>query len=135
MKRFFDIIKSGCLIFTLITLFFYSVGGIISGSEQEFIPSLKYIWLFFLFSVLLAFANEILKAEKPGAAAKLGIHFLCSAAIYFVTVVLCGGFIKNGAQTVVAISLFIIAYAVFAIIYAIRRGRKKPEEKYEKMFK
>ena len=103
---------------------------------QSFIPSLTHIWLFFAFSVLLAFANQILKSDRIGVAARLGIHFVCCAAIYFVTVVLCGGYIKNGAQTVVALTLFAVVYAIFAVLYLIFAPKKKEKEKqkYEKMF-
>ena len=135
MKTATDIIKNGCCIFTVITLLFYSVGGIISGTEQEFIPSLKYIWLFFVFSILLAAANIILKSTKINTAAKLAIHFAASAAVYFVTVVVCGGYIKNGAQTVIALSLFLVLYLIFAVIYLIATHKKPEPKKYEKMFK
>lgn len=133
--KFLNIIKNGCVIFAVITLLFYSIGGIVSGAEQEFIPKLAHIWMFFAFSVLLAFANEILKSEKFGIAARLGIHFISTAAIYFVTVVLCGGYIKNGAQTVVALTLFAVLYFIFAILYLIfTPKKKKAQKKYEKMF-
>ncbi|MDD6094811.1 MAG: DUF3021 family protein [Clostridia bacterium] len=135
MKTITDIIKNGCCIFTMITLLFYSVGGIISGSEQEFIPSLKFIWLFFVFSLLLAAANIILKSKKINTAAKLAIHFAASAAVYFVTVVVCGGYINNGAQTVIALSLFLVLYLIFAVVYLIATRKRCEPKKYEKMFK
>lgn len=137
MNKLCNIIKNGCAVFTVITLLTYSVGALISGKDQEFIPSIRHIWLFFAFSLLLAFANRILASDKLSSAARLGFHFLSCGAIYFVTVILCGGYISNGAQTVVALSLFLVLYLIFTVIYLIRNGAKKKKEtkKYEKMFK
>ena len=137
-KIILSVIRDGCVIFTVITLLFYSLGGIISGAEQEFIPSLLFIWLFFLFSVLLSCANLILRSKKIKFLPKILLHFTASFAIYFVTVVLCGGYIKNGGQTLVALTLFCVLYAVFAIIYLVKskKAMKKAEksEKYKPMF-
>ncbi|MDD6095304.1 MAG: DUF3021 family protein, partial [Clostridia bacterium] len=83
----------------------------------------------------LAAANIILKSKKTNTAAKLAIHFTASAAVYFVTVVVCGGYIKNGAQTVIALSLFLVLYLVFAVVYLIATRKKSEPKKYEKMFK
>ena len=135
MKKLLDILKNGSVIFTVITLIFYSAGGIISGSNKEFIPSLLHIWLFFLFSVLLALANSILRVEKMNKAARLGLHFIAAFAVYFVTVIICGGYIGNGAQTLIAITVFLVLYLVFAIIFLLSGGKKKEDRKYESMFK
>ena len=135
MKKITDILKNGCSIFAAITLIFYSVGGIISGVDREYIPSLKIIWLFFAFSVLLSFANEILRAERLNGALRIAIHFAACFALYFITVIVCGGYIKNGSQTLVALFLFLVLYIVFAVIYSILSSRKKkPKKKYKSQF-
>ena len=136
---FADIIKNGCVIFTIITVITYVLGSVLSAENKAFIPTLKWILLFLLFSVLLAAANLLLKNKNYSAPLRLGLHFIATTALYFVVVVLCGGFIANGSQTLVAMVLYVLAYMIFTIIFAITNGTKKKkknkEEKYESMFK
>lgn len=134
-----DTIKNGCLIFTVITVISYITGTLLSSSNKAFIPTLKWILLFLAFSVILAFANLLLKSKKANLGARLGLHFLATAALYFVVVVLCGGFISSGAQTIIALTLFLILYGVFAAVYAVfsslKKRKKNKKEEYESMFK
>ncbi len=134
----FDTIKSGCLIFTVITVLSYIAGTLLSSENKAFIPTLKWILLFLLFSLVLAFANMLLRLPKIAVGARLGFHFLATAALYFVVVVLCGGFVTSGAQTIIAMLLFCVLYSIFAIIYAItsatKSKKKNKEEKYDSMF-
>lgn len=110
-----------------------------SDSERSFIPNIKFIWLFFAFSVLLAAANEILSVKKISLGVRMLIHFAVCAALYFVCVVLCGGFISSGAQTLIAMSLFAIVYLICGIFIAIvlsRREKKSTDnEKYQSQFR
>ncbi|MBE6632695.1 MAG: DUF3021 family protein [Ruminococcaceae bacterium] len=134
-----DIIKNGCLIFTIITVITYTLGSVLSSENKAFIPTLKWIFLFLLFSLLLSAANLLLKNKNYSTALRLGLHFIATTALYFVVVVLCGGFIANGSQTLVAMVLYILAYIIFAVIFAISNGTKKKksnkEEKYDSVFK
>lgn len=129
----------GCVIFTIVTLIVYSIGSIVSDSERSFIPSIKFIWLFFAFSVLLAAANEILSVKKISLGVRMLIHFAVCAALYFVCVVLCGGFISSGAQTLIAMTMFVIVYLICGIFIAIvlsRREKKSADnEKYQSQFR
>ena len=128
-----DTIKSGCLIFTVITVISYIAGTLLSSANKAFIPTLKWILLFLAFSVVLAFANLLLGSKKASLGAKLGLHFLATAALYFVVVVLCGGFIASGAQTIIAMTLFLVLYGIFAAIFAVASSTRK-KEKYDSMF-
>lgn len=129
----------GCVTFTIVTLIFYSIGSIVSDSEKSFIPNIKFIWLFFAFSVLLAAANEILSVKKIALGIRMLIHFAVCAALYFVCVVLCGGFISSGAQTLIAMAMFVIVYlicAVFAAAVINRREKKNSDsEEYRSQFR
>lgn len=133
------LIGEGCVIFSLTTLIFYSIGSLLSNSEKAFIPSIKFIWLFFIFSVLLAAANEILSVKRFNIALRVLIHFVTCTALYFVTVVLCGGFISSGAQTLIALAAFVALYlvcAVFIVIFLARNEKRVTEKKeYVSQFK
>lgn len=132
-------VKNGCVTFTVITVLSYIAGTLLSFENKAFIPTLKWILLFLVFSVLLAFANLLLKSETTSVGAKLSLHFLASAMLYFITVVLCGGFIESGAQTLIAMTFFVIIYLIFAVIFAISasgsKRKKNRTQKYDSMFK
>lgn len=138
-KKILEVVKNGCLIFTIITVLTYVAGTLMSSENKAFIPTLKWILLFLAFSVVLAFANLLLKSKKYSKGLCLLFHFVASAVLYFVVVVLCGGFISNGSQTLIAMALFLLIYAVFAMIFALTGNKKKikknKEENYSSMFK
>ena len=139
IKKITDALKNGCLIFTVLTVLSYVAGTLMSSENKAFIPTLKWILLFLAFSILLAFANLLLKSPKHSKGICLLFHFATSAALYFVVVVLCGGFIANGSQTLIAMALFLLIYGVFAAIYAFtgsaKTKKKNNTEKYSSMFK
>ena len=134
-----DIIKNGCLFFTVITMITYTLGSVLPSNDKAFIPTLKWIFLFLLFSLLLSAANLLLRNKNYSTGLRLVFHFIATTALYFVVVILCGGFIANGSQTLVAMVLYILAYIIFAVIFAISNGTKKKkrnkEEKYDSVFK
>ena len=130
-----EIIKSGCVIFTIITLAAYTVGYAISN---QFIPTISWVYMFLLFSIPLAAANIILKDTRRPLALRLALHFVATLALYFVVVVLCGGYISSGSQTLVAIAFFLLFYGMFALVYGITHSvkskKKNKKESYSSMF-
>jgi len=133
-----NIIKNGCVIFTVITVLSYSIGYVLSSEGNRFIPTISWILLFLIFSLPLAAANMILKNSKKSLGARLLLHFAATCALYFVVVVMCGGFIASGGQTLIAMALFLLLYAIFAIVYAIvnssNNKKKNKKESYSSMF-
>ncbi len=133
-----NILKNGCVLFTIITLITYGVGAILSNAEKSFIPTLQWILLFFAFSILLSGAAQIMHLDKIALPVRYLLHFLTSAALYTIVVVLCGGFYKNGTMLLLSILLFIAGYIVFAVFYSIRNrkrsGTAKKKEEYKSVF-
>ena len=115
LKSAAAVLRSGCVIFTIISLLFFSLGASLAAR----------LWMFFLFSVLLAAANKILSAEKLALPLRMLIHFAASLAIYFVTVILFGDYISNSSQVLVALVLFLAVYLVCAVFIVINLRRKK----------
>lgn len=133
-----EIIKNGCVIFTVITIAAYTVGYALSSESNQFIPTLSWIYMFLLFSLPLAAANIILRDTRRSFTLRILFHFLTTAALYFVVVVMCGDFISSGAQTLIAMALFLIIYGIFALIYgithSIRSKKQNKKESYSSMF-
>ena len=141
LKTAGEILRSGCVIFSIISLAFFTAGAAMAAANTAANSDInvKSLWMFFLFSVLLAAANRILRIDSVHAALRLLIHFAASAAIYFVTVVLFGDYISSGSQVLVAMTLFLVIYlvsAVFILIWMGRRKRKASDRKeYVSQFK
>ncbi len=51
-KGFVQTIKNGCVFFTIITVISYTFGIIISSADKAYIPSLKSIYIYLVFSLL-----------------------------------------------------------------------------------
>lgn len=137
-NKIVSVIKNGCVIFTVITVLSYIAGTLLAAENKAFVPTLKWVLLFLAFSIVEAAANLLLNNKTRSLAFRLGTHFLATAILYFVIVVLCGGFIESGAQTLIAMAIFVIIYIVFALIYSIaatgKRKKKNKKEEYSSMF-
>lgn len=138
-NKFFDTIKNGCSIFTIITLVSYTIGMILSTAEKTYIPKLKTIYLYLLVSILLAFTNRILYNKKTNIALRLFIHFLISCILFFCIAAIGGGLSNSGFATIIMMFLFVVVYMVFALIFlAINKNNANKinsEQKYSTLFK
>ncbi|MBE6713966.1 MAG: DUF3021 domain-containing protein [Ruminococcaceae bacterium] len=138
-KTIFELLKSSCIIFTVVSLIMISLSDAVHTKATTNPSISKSLWQFFAFSILLAAANLILKSQKLSAPARLGIHFIACAVLYFFTIVVIGQKIASGTQTIVAMMIFLIVYFIFAAVYLITNSIKKQKriksEKYESMFR
>lgn len=138
-NSFWNSIKNGCFIFTLITVISYTFGMIISTSERAFIPSLTTIYLFLALSICLAFANRILTNKKINIALRLIIHFFISGLLFFAVIVIGGGYSESGFATLIAMAAFVVIYAIFALFFGILSAKKEKrvnaKKEYHSVFK
>lgn len=134
-KTFAHVLKNGCVIFTIITLITYGIGAILSNADKTFIPTFQWILLFFLFSQLLSGANQITHLDKISFPIRMFLHFLATAALYIIAVILCGGFYKNGTLLLLSIILFIVGYIAYAILYSIRTRKRQNTSKENETYK
>lgn len=137
MKRnLWQTIKNSCVIFTLIILLFYVLGVALF---PKMIPSLTTIGVFFLFSIALAFINEIFFAPKLSLVVKCVIHFFATLALILISFAVTGKFAQSGAVIIILSFIYAIMYWIGAAIALIVNGKgkkkKNTEKKYEKMFK
>ena len=139
LKSFKDIIKNGCVIFTVIIIISYTIGMIISTETKAYIPSLKSVYIFLLFSILFSFANNLLHSRKLNNFTKLFLHFVITGALYFSVFVLGGALSQNGFMTIVLMSFYAFFYIIFAIIYLVFIKRKESKnndlKQYNSLYK
>lgn len=138
-NKILDTIKNGCTIFSIITVISYTIGMILSTADKAYIPKLKTIYIYLFFSILFAFANNILSNKKINLTLKLTLHFLVSCALFFCIAIIGGGLTNSGFATIILMFTFIIAYILFAIIYLItnkkKETKKNNDENYSSLFK
>ena len=132
-KGLWNSVKNGCVLFALITVITYTVGYIISTTDKAYIPSLKSIYLYLIFSVIFGIASEL----KIGV--RILLHYVITAILCFLVIVAGGGMAESGFVTLITMFVFTIIYAAAAlIIYAIYSAKNKTknnEEEYKSMFR
>ena len=134
-KSIWNSVKDGCFIFTVITVVTYTVGMIFSTPEKSFIPTLTFVYLFLALSIGLGFANKLLTNRKMSLTLRLSLHFIVSAILYYVVIVLCGGFSESGASTIIAMGAFLVIYIIFELIYALINKKKETKKNATKEYK
>ena len=138
-KGLWNSVKNGCVLFALITVITYTVGYIISTTDKAYIPSLKSIYLYLIFSVIFGIASELLRYNKLKIGVRILLHYVITAILCFLVIVAGGGMAESGFVTLITMFVFTIIYAAAAlIIYAIYSAKNKTknnEEEYKSMFR
>ena len=137
MKRnLWQTFKNACVIFTAIIFFFYIIGIVFF---PNLIPSLSTIGVFFGFSLVLAFVNEIFFINKFSLIVKCILHFFATLALILLSLAVSGKFVSNGAAILILSFAFAILYWIGASIALIINGasgkKKNIEQKYDRIFK
>lgn len=136
MKRnLWQTFKNACVIFTAIIFFFYLIGLIFF---PDMIPSLSTIGVFFIFSLALAFVNEIFFVKKFSFIVKCLLHFFATLALILLSLAISGKFASSGFAILILSFVFAILYWIGASIAIIINGatkkKKNTEQKYDRMF-
>lgn len=138
-KGFVQTIKNGCVFFTIITVISYTFGIIISSADKAYIPSLKSIYIYLVFSLLFASANKLLYNKKINLILRLVIHFVICATLFFFVIVLGGGLSGSGFATIIMMFIFTVIYLIFACIFGIIKSKKEAKDdstkEYSNVFK
>ena len=133
-------VKNGCVTFTVITLITYSVGAMLSTADKAFIPTLQWVWLFLVFSMLFSGANQLLRQDRFSLAVRILLHAIATTALFVVAVLICGGIYKNTAVALITTLIYLLLYCVFAgcyVLFSRRRVRKSADgnrKKYTSVF-
>ena len=137
MKRTaWQTIKNSCVIFTVITLLFYTLGLTIS---KNMIPTIGNIVAFLGFSIGLAFINEIFFVKKLNMIVRLILHYFASGALVLLLFALAGAIEASGPMTIIIMFAYSLLYWIFGVIALIINksvaSKKNSSEKYESMLK
>ncbi len=134
--KLYELIKSGCLIFTVIVFAFYILGNAVSSAVQ--VLTLTNLFLLFLFSIWFALSNTLLKTKKLNVILRVVLHFISTIIGFFVIFIYLPGNLENKARAFVLTLAFAAVYIVVAAIGLIIRKaiikNKNNEEEYQSVY-
>ena len=127
-----------CVIFTVATVLYCILVGIINSDADEILFEAKRIVLFFFFALIVSLANAIFSVKLIPTPLRYVIHYiLCGFAFY-----LCLLFPANTASlagfVLIGLSLFTVAYVIVNVLISIfkskKQRKKEKKETYTKRF-
>ena len=120
-----------CVIFAFIAIF------VLSMDKSEGLYSLGQTFLFFIFSLIFALANVVMRIKSLSFALRLFLHFLMTALGFYLCFLLYMG--MQGTQVLVGLFLYAVVYFISALIIGLLVSRfrkiKNAHSDYEKKFK
>ena len=120
-----------CVIFSLIAIF------VLSMEKAEGLYSLGQTFLFFIYALIFAMANVVMRMKSLSFAFRLFSHFAITTLGFYLCFMLYMGMV--GTQVVIGLFLYAVAYAICALIigFFVSRFRKlkNAHSDYENKFK
>lgn len=120
-----------CVIFAFIAIF------VLSMDKSEGLYSLGQTFLFFIFALIFAIANIIMRIKSLSFGLRLFLHFLITALGFYLCFMLYMG--MKGTQLLVGLFLYAVIYFICALVIGLLVSRfrsiKNAQTDYEKKFK
>ena len=127
-----------CVIFTLVTVLYGLIVLFLNVDDDTILLEGSRIFLFLLFSLLLALANTLFSAKAIPSWTRYLIHFFLSGFAFYLCMIYPASEGQTPGFTVVGIALFAIIYAIAAALRAFFGSRykkiKEEEAPYTKRF-
>ena len=138
MHTVVKILSRACIFFTVAILLLYTVGTLISDIEHKWIPSLKTVYIVFVFSVLFSCANQLLFQAKIPSVLRLLIHYGITTLIFYILFVVWGGYDAKASSVLVILLAYTFLYAICALVFGIIRyvsgASKRDRAEYAQQF-
>ena len=127
---------SSCVLFSIITAIYALCIIIVTVDDDGIYLEAGRTLLFFLFSVLVSFANEFLKFDKISAALRYVVHYILFCFAVYSALLLPAG--MSGNRVVVGIVIFSVIYIIVMTVRALVLSKLKVNsanvEEYQKQF-
>ena len=119
---------NGCIYFSIITALYSLLTFLTHLDEIPVLINAGNVLLFFVFSLILAFANSVLSFSSMGGGAKLFLHFIICLFGFYTCFLL--PISPSASGYLVGIVCFSVIYFIIAGVIALFRSRlKKNTEK------
>lgn len=138
LTRLGRIFSRACVYFTVATLALYTGGMLVSGIEHEWIPTLKMMYIVFVFSLLFSAVNQLVLPAKWSGVLKLLVHYPLSLLIFYVLFIVWGGYTASASSVLILLVFFTLLYAAGALIRMLilhtRSAVKSSATSYDQQF-
>lgn len=136
LKGILNILKTGCVIFTIIVFGFYILGNALDSSEQ--VLTLTNMFYLLLFSIWFALSNLLFKNKKINTILSVSLHFLSTNFGFFFIFVYLAGNLENKSRAFVLVLCFAFIYILVAAaglgVHALMNKKKNETEEYKSIY-
>lgn len=132
LNGLYDLVKRGCVIFTVTVFAFYILGELMSNTVK--VLTLSTLFLIFLFSVWFALSNKLLRTKKMNIVLRVFLHFISTVVGFFVIFVYLPGNTANSSSAFVLTLGFaglylLIAALILTVIHLFNKRKESKEYK------
>ena len=127
-----------CIIFTIATVLYCIIVGIVNSEADEILFEATRIVLFFFFALLVSMANAIFSVKLIPAAFRYIIHYILCAFAFYLCVLFPSSTTSYASFVLIGLSLFTVAYVLVCVLISIFKTKtkrtKEKKETYTKQF-
>lgn len=130
-------LSQACINFTLLMVLYTAIAAIVNVNDDTLLLDASRCALFFVFAVLLSAANTLFDFESLHIALKITIHYVVTAAGFYVCLLL--PLAMQASGVLVGMSFFTVIYfaalGVIALFRAKYKQNKENSEAYKSKYK
>ena len=127
-----------CIIFTIATVLYCILVGIINSDADEILFEATRIVLFFFFALIVSLANAVHSVKLIPAPLRYIIHYILCAFAFYLCVLFPVNTTSYAGFVLIGLSLFTVAYVLANVLISIFRSKKQrkqeKKETYTKRF-
>lgn len=138
LQRIPRIFTHACVYYTVASLILYTAGMLASGIEREWIPTLKMMYILFVFSFLFSAVNELMRSTNLAGVLKILLHYACTTLIFYVVFILWGGYNASASSVMVILMAYTLIYIAASLLiwffHSVFSLKKSNASRYDSQF-
>ena len=127
-----------CIIFTIATVLYCIIVGIVNSEADEILFEATRIVLFFFFALLVSMANAVFSVKLIPTALRYIIHYVLCAFAFYLCVLFPSNTTAYASFVFIGLSLFTVVYVLVCVLISVFKTKiqrkKEKKETYTKQF-
>ena len=127
-----------CILFTIATVLYCIIVGIINSDADEILFEATRIVLFFFFALIVSLANAIFSVKLIPTAFRYIIHYVLCAFAFYLCVLFPVNTSSYASFVLIGLSLFTVVYVIVCVLISIFKSKaqqkKEKKETYKNQF-
>ena len=127
-----------CIFFTIATVLYCIIVGIINSDADEILFEATRIVLFFFFALIVSLANAIFSVKLIPTAFRYIIHYVLCAFAFYLCVLFPVNTSSYASFVLIGLSLFTVVYVIVCVLISIFKSKaqqkKEKKETYKNQF-